>query len=140
MKQVVSVQLPRNISGKVRENLLADPTVVRLRDRSPYFYEIGLSLSQLVPHDDAVTLPTVVRVALAARMTGILDFALNSLHEDVSSFSGQLTDYERSVFATGLQYAKDRANWKRKTASRMQPSAVILSTQRTSMKRRRDGE
>ncbi len=131
------MQLPRNFSGKVRENLLADPSCVRLRDRSPYFYEVGLSLSQLVPHEEGVTLPTTVRVALAARMTNILDHSMNSLHEDVSTYSGPLTDFERLLFVGGMQYAKDRAAWKRKTACRILPSAVTQSTQRASLKRRR---
>ncbi len=134
------MQLPRNFAGKVRENLLADPAVVRLRDRSPYFYEVGLALSQLVPQEDAVTLPTAVRVALAARVSNILDQSMNSLHEDISTFSAPLTEFERQLFQGGLQYAKDRDAWKRKASCKIQASAVVLSTQRVSVKRRREGE
>lgn len=136
--QVVSVQLPRNFSGKVREHLLADPSVVRLRDRSPYFYEVGLGLAAMVAQDDAVTLPTAVRVALAARMSGILDHSMNSLREDVSTYSSQLTEFERALFTGGLMYAMDRDAWKRKAAARIQASSVVISTQRAAVKRRRE--
>lgn len=138
--QVVSVQLPRNFGGKVREHLLADPSVVRLRDRSPYFYEVGLALSTLVPHEEGVTLPTAVRVALAARVAHIIDFALNSIREDVSTFSGPLTDLERSLFTSGLHFAKDRDAWKRKAASRIGTSTVVTTAARASAKRRRGKE
>jgi len=38
----VLVKLPRVFSRRVRDTMLAAPDKVALRERSPYFYEVGL--------------------------------------------------------------------------------------------------
>jgi GINS complex subunit 3 len=124
---MVSVDLPRTFGGKVREQLLADPTTVRLRDRSPSFYEVGITLSRLVVDLEAATLPTSTRVALATRMPLILDFSLNSLHQDVSLYLNTLTNMERQLFFGGYNFAKDRHAWKQRKGFSIRPSSLVTA-------------
>ena len=132
---MVTVELPRAFGGKVREQLLADPTDYRLRDRSPSFYEVGIILSRLVGDLDAATLPTSTRVALATRMPRILDHSLNSLHQDVSEFVLRLTNMERDLFFGGYSFAKDRSAWKQRKGFSIRASSLV--TAQESRKRRR---
>ena len=137
--QMVSVHLPRAFGSKVRETLLADPTALKLREKSPSFYEIGLTLSRLVKHDDGATLPTSTRVALATRMSSILDHSQHSLDQDVSGFTSTLTDLEQQLFDAGYRYAVDRQSWKDRSAFTIRPSFVVArrARPRHGKKRRR---
>jgi GINS complex subunit 3 len=44
MKRIVAVQKPSYFSEKFELNLSADPSVINLNDRCPYFYELGMKL------------------------------------------------------------------------------------------------
>lgn len=59
------IDLPRAFSASVRDQLLAAPTTVRLRDKSPYFYETGLRLASQCSSEDAQRLPSAVKATLA---------------------------------------------------------------------------
>ncbi len=64
----VEVRLPKTFSLRLRESLKADASSVRLRDKSPHFYEVGLRMSDLVSTDDTQTLPTDIQGTLALRV------------------------------------------------------------------------
>lgn len=113
-RNLVLVDLPVAFSVKTREDLLADPTVVRLRDKSPVFYEMGVKLSQISTHRDAAGLPALVRLVLATRANRVLDRAHNSLQLDVSEFVGTLTDVEQRIFTAGFEHARQVMAWRRR--------------------------
>ena len=43
-KGIVKIQQPSYFSQKFQLNLAADPSVINLNDRCPYFYELGMKL------------------------------------------------------------------------------------------------
>lgn len=95
----VEVLLPaRTFSTRLREQLLADAMSVRLRERSPHFYELGLRVSDLVDTDDTRELPTIIQAALAQRVERILEAAPRLLGKDSSAFQAGLTDLEAQLF------------------------------------------
>jgi hypothetical protein len=105
----VEVQLPSRVFGaRLREQLRADAMGVRLRDRSPFFYELGLRVSDLVTSDETRELPTLIQAALAQRVAKILDHAPRSLGTDTSAFQGALTDLEQALFLHVQLYAAMR--------------------------------
>lgn len=118
----ISVSLPRNFSAKVRESLLAAPESVRLRERSPHFYEVGLRLAALADTDEAKTLPASIQATLATRVSMILTRALHSEGVDTSRFTEGLTDLEQSLFWAGYRHAKDVREWRLGHTSLMKAS------------------
>lgn len=126
-RHIVSCDFPRSISAATREALAADPTVVRLRDRSPAFYRVGLALAGVSDHPDAPNLPPLLRAALAARCTLVMDTAHNSLGEDVSDFVNSLTNFEQAVFSAGYAAAKELAAWRRRDTTRLRMSSVAVA-------------
>jgi hypothetical protein len=64
----VEVQLPRTFSMKLRETLRAGANDVRLRERSPHFYEVGLRMADLVSTEETEHLPTDIQATLATRV------------------------------------------------------------------------
>jgi GINS complex subunit 3 len=113
-RNIVRVDLPRSFSARNREALAAQPSAVRLRDHSPWFYGVGLLLSTVSVHPEAARLPSSTRSTLAARAANVIDVAQHSLHEDVSSFTTTLTNAEQALFRAGYGFAKERAQWKRR--------------------------
>lgn len=122
----ISVSLPRNFSAKVRESLLAAPQSVRLRERSPHFYEVGLRLAALADTDEAKTLPASIQATLATRVSMILTRALHSEGIDTSRFTEGLTDLEQSLFWAGYRHAKDVREWRLGHTSLMKASGAYL--------------
>ncbi|CAE7805047.1 PSF3 [Symbiodinium sp. KB8] len=114
------------LSGPTREAMRADPTVVRLRDRSPYFYAVGLALAHMGSPADAAQLPALLCASLALRGSLILDTAHNSLGEDVSDFVNSLTSLEQRLFFRGYRCAKALAGWRRRDTTILRMSALAL--------------
>jgi len=81
---------------------------VKLRDRSPFFYELGLRVSDLVTSDETRELPTLIQAALAQRVAKILAKAPASLGQDSSAFRAALTDLEQELFLHVQLYAAMR--------------------------------
>ena len=105
----VEVRLPSRVFGaKLREQLRADAMGVKLRDRSPFFYELGLRVSDLVTSDETRELPTLIQAALAQRVAKILAKAPASLGQDSSAFRAALTDLEQELFLHVQLYAAMR--------------------------------
>lgn len=122
----IEVSLPRNFSAKVRESLLAAPESVRLRERSPHFYEVGLRLAALADADEAKTLPAAIQATLATRVSMILTRALHSEGIDTSRFTEGLTDLEQSLFWAGYRHAKDVREWRLGHTSLMRSSGEFV--------------
>ena len=125
-RRMVTCSFPRCLSGPTREAMRADPTVVRLRDRSPYFYAVGLALARMGSPAEAAQLPSLLCASLALRGSLILDTAHNSLGEDVSDFVNSLTSLEQRLFFRGYRCAKALAGWRRRDTTILRMSALAL--------------
>jgi GINS complex subunit 3 len=110
--KLVSVELPRNFSKKVRDSLQAAPETVRLREKSPHFYEVGLRLAQVSIAEDASRLPAAIQATLAKRVNMILMKSQNSASTDPSRFVEGLTDFEQRIFWFGFKHAKEQLKWR----------------------------
>ena len=130
----VEVQLPSRVFGaKLREQLRADAMGVPLRGRSPYFYELGLRVSDLVTSEETRELPTLIQAALAQRVAFILSHAPRSLGTDTSAFQGSLTDLEQALFLHVQLYAAMRQGQRQGRDERLraagESTAVALRAQ-----------
>eukprot|EP00941_MAST-03F_sp_MAST-3F-sp1_P002868 g2868.t1 len=129
-KQYVEAKMPSFYSARVRSRLRADPNVVNLRDRSPYFYQLGQKMSNMLGDDD---LTPVLQKALALRYSKIMDCAFNSSGEDTTYFTRKLTELELSIFRKAAESAKNISQWKHRHHIKLRSSEVV----RKSYKRRR---
>ena len=101
----------------MRESLAADAESVKLRDKSPHFYETGLALSVISASDDALKLPAAIKKTLSDRLHRIVTKSHDSLDNDVSAFVNTLTDMEQQVFWAGYEHVRDKMNWRRRFTS-----------------------
>lgn len=115
--KLVTIDLPRNFSRRVRESLLAAPESVRLRDRSPYFYEVGLRLASTSMSEDAARLPAALQSTLATRVHMILIKSQNSSTKDPSKFVEGLTEFEQRIFWLGFKQTKEQLRWRQGKSS-----------------------
>lgn len=128
LNRMVQVDLPKNYSSKVRESLIADPDSVKLRDKSPRFYETGLRLASISAADDAAKLPEAIKATLATRMHQILVRSHNSLNTDVSAFVNTLTDLEQRLFWTGYAHVRDKLAWRKRLTTVVRRDGALLGS------------
>ena len=98
----------------MREALLADAVSVRLRDKSPCYYETGLRLARISSSEEASQLPASIQATLATRVSGILQRSRHSLLTDVSEYTHGLTNLEQALFEGGYALVRDRLAWKKR--------------------------
>ena len=121
-RNFVSVAAPNSFSDRVRSQLNADPGAVKLRDKNPYFYEVGLHLSVLLADG---SLPAALRRVLASRFSDIFDSSTNSRNEDITLMMRDLTNLERELFEAGYNAANSLYRWKTRELTRLATAEVL---------------
>jgi len=107
--EYLTIEVPTTYREKFKKILMADPTVVNLKDKSFYYYEVGYKLCKHI--DDKELIPLLARVFLK-RMQVIQrkSFCLGS--EDVMGFIKKLTQIEREIFEGGRYSVSTYKIWK----------------------------
>lgn len=129
-RNMVRMDLPRSFSNKLSQDIAADPNAVCLRDKSPTFYEAILAVTPAVSTEDARRMLGKAKYALTKRAPRIMDTAHNSLNQDVSDFTTNLTDLEQQVFEAGYKFEKEKLAWRKREIERFawtDPSTYNLS-------------
>lgn len=121
-RNMVAVQQPPCFSSKVRNQLSADPGSVKLRDKNPYYYELGMELSALA--NDG-SLPSTLRKVLATRFSSIFDRSTNSRNEDTTLMMRDLTNMERTLFEAGYESASTLYRWKTRQLTRLATADIF---------------
>lgn len=124
----LEVRLPKTFSLRLRESLKADALTVRLREKSPHFYEVGLRMADLVSTEDTANLPTDIQATLAIRMRDILESAPKSLGKDISRYRSGLTDLEVQFYDKLRTYAALKMRWRRRQQELLESSLALVST------------
>ncbi|CAM9848663.1 unnamed protein product [Choristocarpus tenellus] len=122
-KAMVDLELPKHYTEKFREQLDAGPGAVNLREKSKYYYEIGGVLAGLL--NDRKLQDTLLVVFSGDRFRRLLDCSLNSLNEDITSFTRELPSLERRLFNAGYQASDEYFRWKSRTLNRLTTSRVL---------------
>lgn len=122
-KLFVHVDAPKCFCGRFRTYLLADPTVVNLRERSASYYDTGFSIAGFVGQDCPALTAALIRT-LAMRFADILDKAQNSRNEDISNLTRGMTNLERRLFEAGHRGADEMYHWKRRDSTRVVAAAA----------------
>lgn len=128
-RNIVDVSLPRVFTGRTRQALIADAPTVALRDKGAFYYEIGVELAELVrpPNPPLVQL---LRTVLAKRYAGVLDISTNSLGQDTTYFTRQLTNLERNLFEAGYWNTSAFYAWKTRRMEKLTTSSIMRPPKR----------
>lgn len=111
------------VHRRFREQLEAGPGAVNLRERSPFYYEVGVALASLT--DDQRLQDTLLMVFSGERFKRLLDCSLNSLNEDVNAFTRDLPNLEKSLFRAGYRASEEYVGWKSRAFNKLVASKVI---------------
>ena len=130
-RNMVAVESPSFYGPKFRSELLADPSVLDIRSRCPFFYNLGVAATAIFADDEL--LPSLMK-CLVARYRKILDTSQNSHNEDTSKFTRNLTHLELELYRAGYRGAEQYFRWKNRQCERLAVSSVIADRPR---KRRR---
>eukprot|EP01083_Nonionella_stella_P081396 224189_1 len=108
---MVEVTCPKFFSERFATNLLADPTVVNLSDRSKYFYRFGMKVSGIQRTDN---IPVMLQKTLSLRYREIMDKSRRWRGTEFSAFTKRLTAIEKELFdlkyLSAVSYDKWRNN------------------------------
>lgn len=104
-RNMVKLELPRVFGPRFQVSFLADPSIVNLKDRCPYFYELGLKL-QMLSQD--VDLGQTLQKALAWRFKDIVIRSQTHQSSDYTAFSARLANLEARLFAVKAEGHRNR--------------------------------
>ncbi|CAM9887482.1 unnamed protein product [Ectocarpus sp. 4 AP-2014] len=123
-KGMVNLDLPKHYTDRQAvEQLEAGPGAVNLRERCPFYYEVGVVLASLM--GDQRLQDTLLMVFSGERFKRLLDCSLNSLNEDVNSFTRDLPNLEKSLFNAGYRSSEEYVGWKSRAFNKLATSKVI---------------
>ena len=84
-------------SDTLRGHLLADPSVVSMSS-NPFFYSVGIEISQGLSEKDRGQVVSLMSYAYKARFKQILDKSMNWRGKDFSVYTNMLSCEERECF------------------------------------------
>eukprot|EP01129_Flabellula_baltica_P017611 TRINITY_DN9812_c0_g1_i1.p1 TRINITY_DN9812_c0_g1~~TRINITY_DN9812_c0_g1_i1.p1 ORF type:complete len:195 (+),score=46.22 TRINITY_DN9812_c0_g1_i1:81-665(+) len=131
---IVEIHPPSMHSDILRGHLLADPSVVSMSS-NPYFYSVGMELSDLLSEKDRDLVVPLVCYSFKQRFKQILDKSMNWRGSDYSMYTSMLTCEERELFELGMTMNRDFENWKGEDYVKLKAPE---NTVRASLKRRRE--
>jgi GINS complex subunit 3 len=129
-KNMVRLELPKHYSARFREDLLAGPEAVDIRDRSVFFYETGTALAR-AKRDEHLQ-RTMRMVFSGQRFRDILDASLNSGGDDMTDFLKDLPHAERILFNAGFVGSREYEAYKKGTHAQIGMAEVLKVSSATS--------
>lgn len=84
---------------------------------------MGVALAALT--GDQRLQDTLLMVFSGERFKRLLDCSLNSLNEDVNSFTRDLPNLEKSLFSAGYRTSEEYVGWKSRAFNKLATSKVI---------------
>ena len=128
-QNIVRVKPPVHYSKKFKDHLIAGPLAVNLREKSPFFYEAGLKLVRAL--DDADMRLILSETYSGERFKQILDWSVNSVNEDITHFTKNLSHSELRLFDSGFLASVAVQRWKSGQAKRTHYDAQDAKRRRT---------
>lgn len=111
----LAVESPLPYREKFKKALLADPTVINLRDKSAYYYERAIRLADIL--EDSGSISEVLPEIFLKRIKGLLKTAQHMPLEESTSFTKKLTNIERHIFESGRDAIINYKMWKDDTSN-----------------------
>eukprot|EP01120_Amphizonella_sp_Union-15-10_P008055 TRINITY_DN2817_c0_g1_i2.p1 TRINITY_DN2817_c0_g1~~TRINITY_DN2817_c0_g1_i2.p1 ORF type:complete len:138 (-),score=19.34 TRINITY_DN2817_c0_g1_i2:134-547(-) len=119
---LVEFERPKAYNQSSRDALEADATVVSLNQKSPYYYEIGMIISDLTKDSE---LPYLLSRAFKNRYREILEKSLNWRRKDFSVYTSKLTVKEKKLFELGYRSIVDFDRWRKDRTLKIDQPSII---------------
>ncbi|KAL7309628.1 DNA replication protein [Mucor circinelloides] len=113
---LISIELPKTYSTKVRNVLDASPTSVDFKLLCPYFYLFGRKLLDLVV-DDSLT--SVLEKAFKTRLRDVMDFSQSIGSATGQNYLQKLDETEKELYRVGQESALQFIQWRDRSAQRI---------------------
>ncbi|WOH07664.1 hypothetical protein DCAR_0727097 [Daucus carota subsp. sativus] len=121
LRQAVTVNVPPCFNKRTREEIDADAAHVDLRNRCPFFYELGYKIAPLVGDK---TIGRVLLIAFRTRYKEVLIKAHTAAFEATAKFLSLLTEEEVKLYKAAQSSAIAFKKW-RKGGPRFQKASVL---------------
>ena len=109
----LDIATPKFFGKSFRDTLIADPTIINLQDKSTYFYEVSLFLSEVLGEEQINNIIPVIHKTFVERYTMISDYAEGkSVSQNMSSFTRKLWNVEAYLFTVNKERIKETVNFK----------------------------
>ncbi|KAL7057646.1 hypothetical protein AAHC03_016748 [Spirometra sp. Aus1] len=126
-RQLFALDLPIIYREGYREVFSADPWVVDLRKKGPYFYSIGCHLLNL-SNPELLSVITAVENAFQRRIKVLMEVALNANRRDIQALTTRLEDLELAIFRIGQRDRLLLERWSSRHHERLEASSVAKET------------
>jgi hypothetical protein len=105
-RQFATIEVPAFFAEGYRLSLQADPTILNLKGKSEYYYELGCKLAEML--EETELNPTLLK-AFMLRFKYIVDnIDINSHHKLLR----KLTHMEQKLFVAARDSLKEYADWR----------------------------
>jgi len=132
---LMDVKLPSHYGAKMRDEIDAGAKVIRFREFSPYFFEVGIYLANLTEDEDLLR---KLRKAFAGpRYENLTARALSTWNDDNLDYMNSLTITESRLLREGLVGVKELTKWKTGEAGMVETSITGTETLSKQSKRRK---
>jgi len=120
MRVGAKLEIPKYLNESYKTVLRADPTIVSLKDQSPYFFEVGTKLAELLGTSDVN--PLLLRVFLE-RVKYLLDYVETKNNPAILK---KLTVLEASLFENARKSTWEMEQWRERKYDRIATSKVLF--------------
>lgn len=122
-KNMVELEIPKYFGPRMRDEIMAGPSAIKLKDFSFYFYDVGMKLCRILRDTD---LQRTLRIAFSSeRFKALMVRSLSTSQEDVSDFTQQLLSTELTLFNSGYKAACDISHWRSRQTSVIKEASIL---------------
>ena len=108
---IVEIEIPRFYKEQFKNTLEAGPNVINLRDKTPYYYEVGMKLVEYIGDNELMKLLANV---FLIRMKQLANISFHLRIEDCSGLLRRMVDIEVRIFNFGREAALNYRSYKEK--------------------------
>lgn len=135
VRQIVSVELPKQYKCGQRDILTADANVVDLYKLGPYYYSMGMKLL-CFDHLERRELSKSLLETFLNRFRQIMDHSQNAFESDMYTLTCKLDETERVLFKEGQEATNQLKQWEKGSSHKISSSLVLQANR----KRKRHSE
>lgn len=125
-RNIISVDLPKIYKASMREILSADPNVVDMHTKSPFFYAFGTKLL-MFQHQESADVGKCLLETFVGRFRRIMDGSQNASHRDITRLTEYLSSIELSLFSAGQKSLQGYQNWENREITKITMSDMVVS-------------
>ncbi|CUT99576.1 DNA replication complex GINS protein PSF3 [Echinococcus multilocularis] len=122
-RQIFLIELPIIYREIYREVFAADPWVVDLRRKCPYFYSVGCHLSSLLFSEMPAVIATLEDV-FQRRIKNLMEASINAKKVSIVGLISRLEELEQALFRIGRSGRCSIDRWFLRLHWRLEPSTV----------------